>query len=220
MREEFAMPHISRPWLFVVPLIFCIHAVAGISQDLSWPVCEVAIYEENTELEDLRINVDLAGSNFEAYQKIFKMIEGLWEGKTIPRMDYIKAKYDQDAARLELERSQLLLDRQAALVRQYRLICSSSEPDRQAAIRKAYLQYRRADCDSKAKSIDVAATNLEYNREYLKSVLDLKKEKFATDVQVILAGLDVELEEKSLADAQLRTKACRAELEGFDGPGE
>ena len=205
------MPRISKPVLFIIPLVFAITAVPVISQDLPTAVCEVLIHDENVELEDSRIDVDLARSNVEAYQKIFTMIEGLWEGRAIPRMDYIEAKYDLDAAKLELEQAGLTLERQAALVEQYRLICGSSESGRDEAIREAYLRYRRADCDSKAKSIEVAATNLEFNREYLKSILDLKKDNYATDVQVIMAELDVELEEKRLADAKHRTKICRAE---------
>jgi hypothetical protein len=215
MKEGLNMTCVSRPLIF--SLVFIMIALPAVSQDLSGPVCEVMIYDENVELEDSRIDVDLDKSRYEAYQKIFKMIEGLWEGKTIPRMDYIKAKYDQDAARLELERSRFELERQAALVEQYRLICNESVPDRSKAIREAYLRYRRADCDSKAKSIEVAATNLEYNREYLKSILDLKKENFATEVQVIQAELDVELEEKSLADARRRTEECRSDLVDLEG---
>ncbi|MBN2242392.1 MAG: hypothetical protein JW793_06855 [Acidobacteria bacterium] len=214
------MLRISKPLLLVSLFVLCISAVSGTSQDLSGPVCEVVIHDENAELEDFRINADLARANFEAYQKIFRMIEGLWKGQAIPRMDYIEAKYDQDAARLELERSGLVLERQTALVEQYRLICNSPDGDRDAAIREAYLRYRGADCDAKAKSVDVAATNLEFNREYLKSILDLKKENFATDVQVVLAELNVELEEKRLADARLRTNTCRAELEDLMRPAK
>lgn len=210
------MVRMSSLLQLIIPIVSVMAAVPAASQSLPAPVCEVKIYDENAELEDSKIDVDLARSRYEAYQKIFKMIEGLWEGKTIPRMDYIKAKYDQDAAKLELERSRLLLERQAALVEQYRLICSESESDRDAAVREAYLRYRRADCDSKAKSIEVASTNLEFNREYLNSILDLRKKNYATDVQVILAELDVELEEKSLADAQRRTKICRSDLADFD----
>ena len=145
------------------------------------------------------------------------MIEGLWEAKTIPRMDYIKAKYDRDAAQLELERADLILERQAALLEQYRLICDGAGSkkemqERARAIRKAYLNYRRADCGSQAKAIEVAATNLEYNQEYLEKILELRRENFATHTQVILAELDVELEEKSLGDAKHRTEICRAKL--------
>lgn len=206
------MLRLSSLFQLIIPIVSVIAAVPAASQSLPMPVCELKIYDENTELEDSRIAVDLAKSKYDAYQKIFKMIEGLWEGKTIPRMDYIKAKYDQDAAKLELERSRFLLERQAALVEQYRLICNGSESDRDADVREAYLRYRRADCNSKAKSIEVAATNLEFNREYLKSIVELRKQKFATDVQVVLAELDVELEEKSLADAQSRTEICRSDL--------
>ena len=187
----------------------------AIAQDLPASFCDVVIYDKNVELEDSRIAVDLAKSNYEAYLRIFEMIESLWEGKTIPRMDYIKARYDRDASRLELERANLILDRQAALVKQYRLICDRTESERekkQSDIRTAYLLYRRADCASLAKGVDVSATNLEFNREYLKIILELRNQNNATHTQVILAELDVELEEKSHADAQRRAASCQAEM--------
>jgi hypothetical protein len=81
---------------------------------------------------------------------------------------------------------------------------------------ETYLRYRRADCDSLAKGIDIASTNLEYRREYLKNILNLYKEKFATNTDVVLAELEVELEEKSLADARRRTSICRDEMAGAE----
>ena len=193
----------------------CMITVPTIAQDLPASVCEAAIHEENIELDDYKIAVDLAESNYEAYLKIFKMIEGLYSANTIPRMDYVKAKYDRDAAKLELERSNLILERQGALVEQYRLVCNTAESDKEenkSAVQNEYLKYRRADCGSLAKGVEVAATNLEYNREYLQSILDLRKENFATRTQVILAELDVELEEKNLEDTKRRTASCQAEL--------
>lgn len=189
------------------------------AQDLSASVCEVVIYDESTDLEDYMLTVDLARSNYDAYKRIFEMIEGLWDGKTIPRMDYIEAKHDLDASRLDLERSGLIVERQESLVEQYRLICKGAGSDRGAweqAIRESYLRYRRADCDALAKGIEVAATNLEFNREYLKQIHKLRKENFATNTQVVMAELDVEREEKNLADAQRRTSACRAELANLE----
>jgi len=212
---------------FVHNVFFATSFLIGVSffaaaQDLSRSVCRSAIYDETVELEDSRLAVDLARSRYEAFEKIFKMIEGLWEGKTIPRMDYIKAKYDQDAARLQLEKYGLLLERQAALVRQYRMICSEAE-DRKADLEKeiweAYLQYRRADCQAQAKGIEVAETNLTYNREYLENILKLRSQNFATQTQVVLAGLDVELEEKNLADAEQRASVCRDEIEKMEEKG-
>ncbi len=187
----------------------------GTAQSLEDSVCGLGIYDENSELEDSRIAVDRSRSRYEAYEKIFRMIEGLWDGRAIPRMEYIKAKYDQDAARLDLERNSFMLERQAALVEQYRLICrrlQGSGSGLEQELRDAHLRYRKADCDALAKGIEVAAANLEYNREYLANILRLRKENFATDVQVVLAELDVELEEKSLADAERRASVCRADL--------
>lgn len=213
------MPQYAKPALFLLSILSTLGMLAAyaIAQDYPEPVCEVVIYDELTELEDARIAVDLARSSFAAYERILKMIEGLWEARTIPRMDYLKAKYDRDAAQLELEQADLMLERQSALLEQYRLICDEADSetemqDREKAIREAHLKYRRADCGSQAKAIEVAATNLEYNREYLKKILQLREENFATHTQVILSELDVELEEKSLADAKRRTAICRAEL--------
>jgi len=198
-----------------VSMVIFMASGASVAQELSAPVCEIVIQDEKTELEEFMLDVDLARSNFSAYQRIFKMIEGLWEGKTIPRMDYIKAKYDLDAAKLDLEKAALVLERQKALVDQFRLICDRKGTDRDSserAIRQAYMRYRRADCGALAKGIEVAETNLEFNREYLEQILKLRSENFATNTQVILAELDVELEEKRLADARNRTATCQAEL--------
>ena len=208
---------VLSPVLLVVLAAIVIPATA---QNLPAPVCDLVIHDELAELEDARITVDLAKSNFAAYERILQMIERLYGAETIPRMEYLKAKYDRDAAKLELEAADLILERQAALVEQYRLICNAAgsgtgTQDRSSAIRGAYLRYRRADCGSLAKTIEAAATKLEYNREYLKRILDLRRDRFATHTQVILAELDVELQEKSLADAKRRTATCRSELEAF-----
>jgi hypothetical protein len=213
------MPHIAKPGLLLPAVLLALFTNVGQigAQDLSAPVCEVVIYDEQGELEDAQLTVDLAKSDFTAYERIFAMIQGLWKAGTIPHMDYVKAKYDRDAAKLKLERADLILERQAALVAQYRLICSRTgskmDPqERASAVRKEYLRYRRADCGSLAKAIEVAETNLEYNREYLGKILKLRQENFATHTQVILAELDVELQEKNLADAKRRTAACHAGL--------
>jgi len=211
------MPEIKRTILLLstVFLTLAMIAVPVVAQGIPASVCDVVIYDETVELQDSRIAADLARSNHAAYLRIFEMIEGLWEGSTIPRMDYIEARYDRDASKLELERANLIIERQAALVEQYRLICDRTESERekrQAAVRKTYLRYRRADCDSLAKGVEVAATNLEFNREYFKTILELRKQNHATHTQVILAELDVELEEKSHTDAQQRAASCRDEI--------
>jgi len=212
------MSNITKPELLLLAVLFAVScATMASAQHTPAPVCEVAIYEEMSELADARADVDLARSDFAAYEKIFDMIKGLWDAKTIAEMDYIKAKYDRDAAKLTLERNDFILERQGALVEQYRLICNgamagSGNQDRAIAVRKAYLHYRRADCNALAKGIEVAANNLEYNRKYLQKIAKLYQEKFATHTQVILAELNVEREEKSLADSKQRNETCRTQL--------
>ena len=206
-----------RAFLIIITTLAAAAAAQAAGQSLPPPVCEVVVYDEQGELEDAQLEVDLARSSFAAYERVFAMIQGLWEARTIPYMDYLKAKYDRDAARLKLEKADLILERQSALVEQYRLVCGSpggggGTKDVAGEIRKAFLHYRQSDCGSLAKSIEVAENNLEYNREYLKQIHKLREGKVATNTQVVLAELQVELEEKNLADAKRRTKACRAGL--------
>ena len=215
----------TREFLLVVLGIFMASVLPASAQDLAVPVCNVVVYDEQSELEEARIELELARSSFRTYEKIFEMIRQLWEAGTVPSMDYIKAKYDRDAAKLSLEKADLVLERQSSMVEQYRLICGAKVSgnaiqDRAQAIRKAYVRYRQTDCDSLAKGIEVAATNLEYNREYLKKILQLRQESNATQVQVILAEHDVEREEKSLEDAKRRTGICRADLAGIENAGK
>jgi hypothetical protein len=191
------------------------------AEEFYYPFCDLLIYEELSELEDARIAVDLAKSDFAAYERIFEMIEGLWKAKTIPHMAYIEAKYDRDAARLELEKADLILERQSVLVQQYRLMCDqldrgSDMKDKETAIHELYLGYRRLDCDALTKSVDIAETNLEFDREYLQSILKLRRQNNATKTQVILAELDVEREEKSLANANRRAAICRTEISALE----
>jgi hypothetical protein len=220
--EESIMQYIMKPGLMLLTVLLAVVCVTPASaQNVPTPVCEVTIYKELSELADARATVDLARSDFAAYEKILDMIKGLWDTKTIPDMDYLKAKYDRDAAKLTLEKNDLILERQGALVEQYRLICNGTmagngNQDRKIAIRKAFLQYGWADCNALAKRIEIAANNLEYNRQYLKKIAKLRQEKFATNTQVVLAELDVEREEKSLADAKRRNETCRAELSSLE----
>jgi len=208
----------------LIPLVaFVLFGCVGFAdaQELPDAVCDLMIYEERTELADAKLIVNLARSDFLAYERILEMIEGLWQADAIERMAYIEAKYDRDSARLALDEADLLLERQMVLIDQLQMICDqngsdTSKRERTRAIREAYLRYRRADCESLAKAIEIAANNLEFNREFLKSILDLREGHVATKTQVILAELDVEREEKSLADAKQRAKICREELSRLD----
>jgi outer membrane protein TolC len=213
-----------RSHLLPFAIVALLLAVAGHADpgELRPALCEVVIHEERSSLENYRLAVDVARSDFAAYERIFAMIEELWKADAVNRMDYIEARYDRDAARLALEQADLILARQSELVEQYRLICQQADSDDEEqahvrTLRESYLRYRRADCSSLAKAAEVAATNLEFNREYLASILDLQQKNVATKVDVIRAELDVEREEQRLSDAKRRATECKAELGRLEG---
>jgi len=188
-------------------------------------VCEVAIHEERVELEETRLEVELARSRLASFEKIFELIDKLWKADAINRMSYLRGKYDRDAARLDVERAGLLLQRQEALLDYYRTICGSDDDNEGArkadgSLDEIHKRYRRADCDQQAKAVEVAEVNLKFNREWLASVLDLRAANVATIQQVLAAELDVTLEQQRLADALARTAECRAMLDkGANGKG-
>ncbi len=187
------------------------------AQGIPLPLCSLMIHEEQLELEETELALALARTNFAAFEKIFKLIDKLWNSEVIERMVYLESRYDRDAARLTLDRAGLILERQMVLIEQYRQACETGEPEENQAIGSGSApsfpaEYRKAHCDSLSKAAEAAAVNLEFNRVLLANVLDLRAGQVATQVQVILAELEVELEEKRLEDALRRTESCRRAL--------
>ena len=210
------MPERRSPVVILCMILFFVAPTLG-AGELRFPACDVALHEERSEREDAELELDVARSDVAAYGEIYGLIEGLWKADAIQRMSYLRGKYDYDSAKLTLEQAELIVARERAEELQYRLICGAppapaSAAERERALAKAGRDYRDADCDQHAKAVEVAKVNLEFNRQFLASVLDLRAGDVATRQEVILAELDVAREEKRLADAERRTAACRREL--------
>jgi hypothetical protein len=206
------MPHARLAGIATAAALFACGSLS-FAQPVS-PVCLLALEDEKIELEDARLVVELERANFAAYLKIFEMIDRLWEADAIERMVYVKSKYDRDAAELAFEQADLILARQSALIDAYTLACDAgdSQPDSEERTRKideAHRRYLKANCDAQAKAVEVAEVNLAFDKEWLASIRDLREGAVATRTMVILAELDVEREEKRLADAKRRVEACR-----------
>jgi len=207
------MPKTSR-------LSRCLFSVAllcgcGVSfaADAVRQLCRPQLDESVILLNHATLKVDLARSDLAAFQRIYELIKGLWDADAIPRMVYLEAKYDFDSARLKLEGADRLLERQAALVEQYRLICDGAS---QRSVDAAYERYRRADCEAQARSVAAAEIDLDFSEQFLASVEELRSGEVATLPDVIRAELDVEREKKRLVDARARAAACRQALAVFD----
>jgi len=180
-----------------------------LADEAEHPLCPTLIHEERIELEDAVLTAELARSRFVAHEKIYRLIKGLWDADAVERMVYLEAKYDHDSYKLALERADLALEKQRALIEQYELACGGKG---RREIEAARLRYRKAHCAEQAKAVEVAEVNLEFNEELLDSVRNLFASEVATKTDVILAELDVELERERAADAKRRTELCRQAL--------
>lgn len=201
------LPHIRRS----VAAWILLGTAAGslLADEAQHPLCSTLIDEERIQLEDAVLAAEVARSSFVAHEKIYRLIRGLWDADAVERMVYLEAKYDHDSYKLALERANLALEKQKALIDQYELVCGGKS---RREIEAARLRYRKAYCAEQAKSIEVAEVNLEFDEELLDSVRNLFASEVATKTEVILAELEVELEQTRLADAKRRTELCRHEL--------
>jgi hypothetical protein len=171
-------------------------------------VCVAMLDDERVQLADHELKVELAKLRLAAFEKICDLVDGLWEEQAIERMIWLEARHDRDASRLELERARLILERQQGLVERLRSVCGG---EGEKAVPEARRRYLQADCEQQAKAVEVARVDLEFAKEWLTSVRALREGSIgtATAQDVILAELDVELEQARLEDATARTKACR-----------
>lgn len=204
-------------------VLFCWLTILLVSHDLPQAqaipraFCELMLHEERLELKQWELELDLARSEFAAFEKIFKLIDELWKAKAIERMAYLESKHDRDAAKLALERADLIVERQEALIEQYRLVCETlvsgdAVEAHSRDVQQAHLRYHKAHCDSLSKAVEVAEVNLDFDRLLMTSIIDLRAAQVAARQDVILAERDVEMQEKRLEDAKRRVEVCRHDL--------
>jgi hypothetical protein len=177
-------------------------------------LCSPLMQEESLQLEEFELEVELARAEFAARVKIFEMIDQLWEKQVVERMVYLESRYNRDSTRLEFEAADLVARRQQALIERYRVGCGSNGSE--AARPKSggedsphARNYLEAHCESLSKRVEAAKIDLEFNRQYLENIRDLREGHVATATDVILAELDVEKDEIRIADASRRVRICQ-----------
>lgn len=179
-------------------------------------LCPFVLDERQTELDDLELEVQLDQTRLELAEEIFVLLDGLWENDAVERLTYLEGKHHRDVAKISLKRARRRLERQQAVVEQYRLVCSAPfaeerAPEKRRAIEQAYQRYLDSDCEVRALDVAVIEANLRHHQENLKSALDLRKDEIVSREQVILAERDVELMRKELEQARQRAARCPRE---------
>jgi hypothetical protein len=114
------MPYLARWWLAAMLTGTSFAVGPSLAENLQAPVCRVVLLEEQTDLEDLTLDLDLLRSEAAAMEQIFKLVDSLWKEEAIERIIFLEAKHDHDVARLAVEEGRLRVSSQKAVV----------EPDR------------------------------------------------------------------------------------------
>ena len=155
-------------------------------------------------------------TRLELAEEILVLLDGLWKNDAVERLIYLEGKHHRDVAKVSLKRARRRLERQQAVVEQYRLVCSAplSEeraPETRRALEQAYQRYLEVDCEVRALDLAIVEVNLGHHQENLKSALDLREDEIVSREQVILAKRDVELMLKQLEQARQRAARCPRE---------
>ena len=177
-------------------------------------LCPFLLHERQTELDDLELAIRLDETRLELAEEIFVLLDGLWQNDAVERLIYLERKHHRDVAKVSLERSRRRLERQQAIVEQYRLVCSAffaeeRAPGKRHALEQPYQRYLDADCEVRALDVAVVDVNLGHHQENLKSALELRASNIASRQNVILAEREVELMLEQLEQARQRAARCQ-----------
>ncbi len=178
-------------------------------------LCPLLLFERETELDDLELAIQLDETQLALAEEIFVQKEGLWKNDTVESLIYLESKHHRDLAEVSLERARRRLERQEAVVEQYRLVCfapsaGESAPDQTRAIEEAYQRYLRADCEVRVLDVAVVEVNLGHHQENLKGALNMQRNDIVSREQVMFAERDVEMMLTQLEKARQRAVHCPA----------
>jgi len=206
----------GRTALWVAVVVGIVPAAAA-ATDPSRSMCLFLVERERSDRDDLALEVDLARSRLSAAQQIFDLLDGLWGEQAVERLLWLAGRHERDVARLEQSLAQQRLARQEAVVDQYAAYCAALvEGDagkaRGEALQERFTDYRRAECDGLATRAEIASVDLDYQKEWRASILDLRENNVATRQDVIRAERDVEMADRRLAALRARAASCRREL--------
>jgi membrane protease YdiL (CAAX protease family) len=199
---EAIMKH-PASWLAAILLIFPVTFGVVVADRTSERLCRLVLAEEQIERDDLALERVHSRTQLVAARDIFRLLDELWKKGAVEELAYLRGKHDHDVARLDEDRLSLLLDRQDAIMRQYRGLCealSSGETgtDERRAIDEAYEKYRETECASRLKEAEIAEADLHYGIAVLESFKELERNDLTTSQDIILAERDVDIFRKSL----------------------
>jgi len=177
-------------------------------------LCPLFLQQQQIELEDLELAVEADETRLQVAEEIFGLLDDLWRNEIAERLFYLGVKHNRDAAEVGLHRTRRLLERQQAVVEQYRLACSASSAPEQTAdeersIEAANRLYVDADCALRALDVEAFEVDLAYYEEVLASARDLRQNDVASRQQVLFAERDLQLTLQQLEQARQRVARCR-----------
>lgn len=185
-----------------------------VAQDGFAGLCPLFLRQGQIELEDLELAIQTDETRLEVAEEIFVLVDGLYQNDLFERLPYLAVKHRRDAARISLERARRQLDRQQAVLEQYRLACSDPSgqehtPERTRALEEAYQRYIDADCQVRVLDVAVFEVDLQYHQQLQQSSLDLRQSDIASRQQVLFAEEEVQLTLQQLELARQRVARCQ-----------
>ncbi len=176
-------------------------------------LCALLTHQAQVQLEDLELAVETDATRLAVDERIFGLLDELWENELIERLIYKAVKHRRDSSAISLRTSRYRAERQQAVLEQHHVACSTADHDdgtEHGALEQLQRDYDAAECAIRGLEVEQFQVDLEYQDEVLVSAQNLRQSDIASVQQLLTAQRDVDLTAQRLELATRRAAQCGA----------
>lgn len=191
-------------------VLFAMSAPGSATAQEGFPaLCALLTHQARIELEDLELAVATDVTRLEVDERIFALLDELWQNELIERLIYQAVKHRRDSSAISVQVGQARVSRQQAVLEQHRLACrEAGAGDTSASLADLQAGYDTADCSIRQLEVQQFEVDLAYQQEVLTSARNLRQSDIASVQQVLTAERDVDLTQQRLELAMERAARC------------
>lgn len=179
-------------------------------------LCPLVEHERKRALEDSRFELDLVTNEFRAREKVFAMVEKLWQTRSIEQEAYLDYKRLRDRTRLRMARLSTQISQDESIAEQYSLTCAAARGqtvDRlQEKVEASRAEYRRLECELLARDAEIAAVDYEFDRAVLEATRELVARNTKSKYELVIEEYDLSQSKANFDSYRARTAACKQGL--------
>ncbi len=182
-------------------------------------LCPLLDHEEHRELQDLELSLELARTELRARERVFEMVEALWQVRAVEQEIYLDYRRQRDRTRVRVDRIETEIEQQQTVVAQYDLICdgrkaSAANAESTAEIDALNERYRELECKLLGYDVAIAEVDYAFHSAVLEATKTLNLGNVKSKFDLVLDEADAAQAKSRVEGYRRRARGCRAQLEG------